>query len=237
MEKSVKFKNSEKFLTSFNRIEKLLKSLLYKQKEAGFSKAVKILRSSNAIVKQYSDDLLEFAELRNAIVHNKVDMAYVIAEPHDSVVARITKIENELARPKKVVPTFSCSVYTFQENDSLFNMLKVIHGKSLSKFPIYNGTEFKGLITQKGITNWIAMNVENSYSIPVETLLVNVLPLEEGDNYKFISSSTPVYEAVEIFRWHIGKGKRLEALLITKNGNPSEKLLGIITAWDILDIP
>lgn len=77
MENSVIYKNSEKFLTSFNRIEKLLKSLLFKRKEAGFSKAVKILRNSNAIVKRYSDDLLEFAELRNAIVHNKVDMAYL----------------------------------------------------------------------------------------------------------------------------------------------------------------
>lgn len=81
------------------------------------------------------------------------------------------------------------------------------------------------------------MNIENNYSVPVETSLKNVLPFEEGDNYKFIGSTTSVYEAVDIFKRHIGKGRRLEALLITRNGNPSEKLLGIITAWDILEIP
>lgn len=237
MEKSVMFKNSEKFLTSFNRIEKLLKALLINRKEAGFSKTVKILRNSNAIVKRYGDDLLEFAELRNAIVHNKVDMAFVIAEPHNSVVERIAEIESELSQPKRVIPRFSRSVYMFQENDSLIAMLKVIHEKSLSKFPIYSGTEFRGLITQKGITNWIAMNIKNNYSIPVETSLVNVLPFEEGNNYKFINSTTSIYEAVDIFKRQIGRGKRLEALLITKNGNPSEKLLGIITAWDVLEIP
>ncbi|OZU87789.1 hypothetical protein CIL03_13850 [Virgibacillus indicus] len=35
----------------------------------------------------------------------------VIAEPHDSVVARIIKIENELLQPKRVIPEFARSVY------------------------------------------------------------------------------------------------------------------------------
>ncbi|WP_253291319.1 hypothetical protein [Virgibacillus proomii] len=77
------YKNSDRFLTSFNRIEKMLRDLLINKKDASFSKAVKILKNSNALIKEYSDDLLEFAELRNAIVHNKIDMTYAIAEPHD----------------------------------------------------------------------------------------------------------------------------------------------------------
>lgn len=65
---------------------------------------VKILRNSNSLVKRYSEDLLEFAELRNAIVHNKVELTHAIAEPHDSIVDKIETIQEELAHPKKLFP-------------------------------------------------------------------------------------------------------------------------------------
>src|SRR5699024_987184 len=105
----------------------------------GFSKIVRILRNSNAVVKRYSNDLLEFAELRNAIVHNTVEMDQAIAEPHETVVAKIVEIEKRLSRPKRVVDVYACDVYSFQESDLLADLLAVICEKNLSKFPIYNG--------------------------------------------------------------------------------------------------
>ncbi|MFD1040518.1 CBS domain-containing protein [Virgibacillus byunsanensis] len=228
--------NSEKFLTTFTRIEKELKSMM-SHEDAGFSRMVKILRDYNGIVKRYGDDLLEFAALRNAIVHNKIDMSYAIAEPHDSVVKRIEDIERELTQPEEVVPLFARKVYTFQETETLSSLLRVVHEKAFSKFPIYNGEDFKGLITQKGITNWIASNVETDELPTMETTLSEVLRFEERGNYKFIKSNTAVLEAVAFFREQIGRGIRLEALLITSNGQSTEKPAGIITAWDILEIP
>ena len=230
------FKNAEKFLTTFNKIDKELKVLL-QSNDVGFSKTVRILRNSNAIVKRYSDELLEFAELRNAIVHNTVEMDQAIAEPHDAVVAKIVEIEKKLSRPKKVIDAYACDVYFFQESDTLTDLLTVTLEKSLSKFPIYSESELTGMITQKGIANWMAGNVKGSVLPSATTLLREVLLFEEGKNYKFISMHTSVYQAIEIFKEQIGEGKRLEALLITKKGDPSEALLGIITAWDILEIP
>ncbi|GAA0414159.1 MAG: CBS domain-containing protein [Bacillota bacterium] len=229
------YKNSERFLTAFNRIEKLLRALLIHKKDVGFSKAVKILRNSNALVRTYSDDLLEFAELRNAIVHNKIDMTHAIAEPHDTIVERIEEIEKELSEPKRVIPLFSRSVYCYQLTDPLNKLLTIIHEKQLSKFPVYQGEEFKGLLTQKGITNWLAGR-KNQDKLNGSCALEEVLPFENQDNTRFIHQGTTIYEAIEIFKEHTSKGERLEALLITKNGKPSSHLLGIITTWDILEI-
>ncbi|GAB3803281.1 CBS domain-containing protein [Virgibacillus kimchii] len=228
------YKNSEKFLTAFTKIEKQLKSRLNNRKDIGFARSVKILRSSNAIVRRYSDDLLSFAELRNAIVHNKIDMAYAIAEPHDSIVERIERIEKELTHPILVGSTFSKKVYTFQESDPLADMLMLIREKDLSKFPIYDNDTFKGLLTQKGIAKWLANN-DGDQRLARETSIKEVLPFEGEENYKFITGKASIYRAVELFREQIGRGKRLEALLITKTGMPQEQLVGIITAWDILD--
>ncbi|MGX4670248.1 CBS domain-containing protein [Cerasibacillus sp. JNUCC 74] len=230
------YKNSDRFLTSFNRIEKMLRDLLINKKDASFSKAVKILKNSNALIKQYSDDLLEFAELRNAIVHNKIDMTYAIAEPHDEIVEKIETIEKELSEPKYVIPTFQKYVYCFQNTDELSKPLKVIHEKKLSKFPIYEGKTYQGLLTQKGITNWLASMEQREEQLKSSYQIKDVLPFENEENSRFIAEDTAIYEAVDLFKEHTSKGRRLEALLITKHGNPSERLLGIITAWDILEI-
>ncbi|MFD1445915.1 CBS domain-containing protein [Oceanobacillus profundus] len=232
---TVVHRNSDRFLTAFNRIEKGLKALLIK-KEMGFSRAVKVLGKSNALIKQFQDDLLEFAELRNAIVHNKTDLMYTIAEPHDSVVERIEAIEIELLKPRKVDPLFIRKVVCFQETEPLSNVLEVVNKQGITKFPVYSGNVFQGLITHKGITKWFSKGIENRLTSLLDARLVEVLECEKRDNFRFISKETSVYEAKEIFKEQIGKGNRLEALLITKEGSSNGGLVGIVTNWDIMEI-
>lgn len=229
------YRNSDRFLTAFNRIEKVLKSFLIK-KEMGFSRAVKVLSKSNAMIKQYQDDLLEFAELRNAIVHNKTDLMYTIAEPHDSVVERIEVIEMELLEPRKVDPLFIRKVIYFQQTESLSNVLEIVNQHGITKFPVYKGNVFQGLITHKGITKWFSKGIGKRLTTLLDAKLVEVLECEKSDNFRFISRETSVYEAKEIFKEQIGKGNRLEALLITSEGNANGSLVGIVTNWDIMEI-
>jgi hypothetical protein len=40
----------------------------------------------------------------------------------------------------------------------------------------------------------------------------------------------------ELFEDHHLAHKKLEAVIITENGNMSEKPLGIITSWDLVEI-
>lgn len=228
-------KNSDVFLASFNRIDKELKSILTR-KEFGFYRAVKILQKSNPLIKRYKDDLLEFAELRNAIVHNRTDVSYVIAEPHESIVESIIKIEEELTKPKIVYSYFARKVYTLQANEKVLTLLEVIREKEFTKFPVYNGKEFLGLITQKGITNWLANELYNGNNIMIEQTLSDVLRYEDNGNYKFISGNSSLYEAVDMFKEQIGNGHRLEAILLTENGDPTESLVGIVTNWDIMKV-
>src|SRR5699024_8057389 len=135
------------------------------------------------------------------------------------------------------IDAYACEVYAFQESHALSDLLAVTREKSLSKFPIYSGDELKGMITQKGMANWMARHMQDGALPSATTMLQDVMPFEESKKYKVTSMHTSVYQAVEIFKEQISEGKRLEALLITKKGHPSEALLGIITAWDILEIP
>jgi len=229
-------KNSEVFLATFNKIDKELGVLMNHTTNMGFSKSVKILQKYNAVVKRYSDDLLEFAELRNAIVHNKVDVSYAIAEPHDSVIERISNIENELSTPKRADRFFRRKVFCLQQGEPIARALALIHEKGFSKIPIYHGQKFTGLLTQKGITKWISKSA-CSGEIAIEDIVIeDVLPFEKQTNCTFIAGDTSVYEAVDVFKEKMVEGNRLEALLITENGNVKEKLTGIITNTDIMKI-
>ncbi|MFS0671802.1 CBS domain-containing protein [Ornithinibacillus sp. 179-J 7C1 HS] len=226
-------RNSDRFITAFNRIDKALDSELESNKGIGFSKAVRILTKYNPVIRRYKDDLLEFAELRNAIVHNRIDIVQVIAEPHDSIVEQIERIEQEITKPKLVIPQFEKQVHSFEINDSLSSLLDAVEEKGYSKFPVYDGENFKGLVTENGITKWLSENKEASTK---EILLHEILPYQKENNHEFINKTASIYEAVELFKENIGKGNRLDALLITNNGEKNEKLLGIITAWDIMGV-
>ncbi len=63
---------ADQFLSSFNRIEKRLRDELDNPRNMGFSEMVRRLsKSKNINVRRAEDDLLQMAQLRNAIVHEK----------------------------------------------------------------------------------------------------------------------------------------------------------------------
>ncbi|TFB22913.1 CBS domain-containing protein [Filobacillus milosensis] len=232
-------KDSERFLFAFNKIEKYLNDHLGGNgHHTGFSQAVNKVSQNHKIVQRFKDDLLEFAVLRNAIVHERTEPEYVIAEPHESTVEKIENVMQELTEPKKVIPRFSREVKSFSVSDSLTDILIVIKESSFSQFPVYEGEEFKGLITGNGITNWLAKTVEDDVLSREDTKLEEILGYEEGpDNYQFVSRDLTIYEAEDIFKEQVNKENRIDAILITHSGKSDESLLGIISSWDIIDIP
>lgn len=56
------------------------------------------------------------------------------------------------------------------------------------------------------------------------------------ENHRFVEAEMSVYEALEVFKSAIGRGKRLEALLITKDGKLSNQLIGIVTPMSMMKI-
>ncbi|MGD6961522.1 CBS domain-containing protein [Fictibacillus phosphorivorans] len=231
-------KNSDKFLSAFNRIDKYLERFQSGDSYITFTQKIKKSESRNAIVRRYKDILLEFADLRNAIVHELTNPVFVIAEPNNWAVEQIEQIESELLKPKTVIPVFQKKVTHFQASDSLAELLTEIRDKDYSQFPIYDGANYLGLITENGITSWMAKNVEEDLIQFSQTKLSEILPhIGEEGNYQFISRNESIYIAEEKFKESFKKGIRLDALLITHNGKPTENLLGIITTWDVIEIP
>lgn len=233
----MRVKNSDRFIVSYNRIEKALATKVEGNGYLPFYRLIDKAKIKNSVVRKYEDDLREFADLRNAIVHHRTDIDYVIAEPHDEIVERIEDIEQRLSNPLTVGALFGCKVHTLQASDQLTSALQMMEDNKFSQVPFYKDGTFAGLITAAGITYWLAgQSTENSISREIPTLSTVYNFEKRKDSFEFVEKDLSVYEADDYFKRAISKGTRLEALLITENGRPTEELIGIITPFDLLKI-
>lgn len=224
-------KNAEIFLNSFNRVEKFLKESLNAPANMGFAESVRRLsRQKNSPIKTFENDLLQMAQLRNAIVHEKISEDFVIAEPNDWAVRRMLEMEKELVEPETVYPRFKKHVTGFEKNISVSDILKKVAEKHYSQFPIYTKGNFLGLITIRGIGLWVAIESQNGPlnfgNKTAEDLLA--LPYKQP-NYRFCARNTTTREVENWFQ----EDPQLEAVLITKNGQENGDLLGIIRPRDL----
>ena len=153
-------RNSERFLTAFNRIDRSLRVIAGIKEFKPFYRLVDQAKKNNPLVRKYEEELRSYADLRNAIVHNRTSLEYVIAEPHKKVVEKIERIDEVLAKPKLVGQLFKKRVLSFQTTDSLEETLKAIRKQKYTQFPVYKNKEFKGLLTTVGITNWLASSMK-----------------------------------------------------------------------------
>ncbi|MFW9940471.1 MAG: CBS domain-containing protein [Candidatus Thorarchaeota archaeon] len=228
--------NSELFLTAFNKIEKYLRRITEKDKGTKFYNMVDIASRSSPMVKHFKIDLKEFADLRNAIVHERTD-EHVLAEPNDRVVIEIENIFLQLTNPPKIIPTFKTDVYSLNENDFVANAVEHMYKNDFSQIPIYMNNGQMKLLTNNTISRWLGACVEDDVFSLYEIKIKDVLKYsEENENFRFMDRNRNYFEVLEQFNSFEKNGKRLEAILITHSGKKSEKLLGIITIWDLTKI-
>src|SRR5205085_815504 len=90
------------------------------------------------------------------------------------------------------------------------------------------------LLSSEGIARWLASCANEVVSLAGHTV-AEVLPLEKPDVFELMSGQSTVDSARQRFHEALGRGIRLRAILITSDGKPSQRLLGIITAADLLE--
>lgn len=224
--------NSERFLDAFYSIEKYLHNLANLDKQDSFTKCINKAKKSNKTVKKYENDLREFSDLRNAIVHERGGGS-VIAEPNDWAVHQIERISSLFLDPPKVIPKFQKEVHSLQFNNPIAIAVKIMFNNSFSQIPIYRENQFIGLLTGETIARWLGSCADDDIFSLHDTYIYQALEFtEDRENYCFIERNAILTDLLD--KWDVDRySKRLEAVLITQNGKPDEKLLGIVTLWDI----
>jgi len=221
----------ERFITAFNRIDKHLRKVTNKHKGVRMPDVIKSYLELHPGWKDV-EAWRAYTSLRNVIEHERYGPYQYLFIPSEDAVRDIERIAQDLQIPTTVGSVFSREVVRVNLDTPLTKVLSLIHENSYSQFPVCAGGKCVGLLTENGITRWLSKHWNTLSPGDFSAVVVQeVLEHEESrENYLYVSTDTYVDDAFYLFR----ERPLLEALLITKDGESTTELLGIITPWDAL---
>jgi len=227
--------NAEKFLDTFNSIEKHLKSKYNNGNYLPFHDLIRRASEKEGVIKKFRKDLFTYADLRNVMVHNVRINGKIIAEPLDEVIERIEYIWTQVQHPEKV-SQFKKKVYYCFSDDVLTKALQFMHEHKISQVPILEKGVIVDVLNASHIADWLTVKkIVSSDEVIIGELLENA---GRNRNFEIISVNMSVFDAAEIYRSSFRKHPvnwYYDALVITPTGKAEEQMMGIIVLKDIAE--
>lgn len=225
------------FFNCFAEIERLLKAKLGRRVNdaVGIRALIEEYEKRNAFWREQADTLRNLTDIRNFLTHQRGgDSDYPVIVTSSSL-ARIRQINDELQRPERVDTIHRKAVVSVAPDQSLASVLSLAFVKGFSQFPVTDGGQFRGFVTENEIIRWIGRHAQTRSSI-VDLARVTVKAvLKEKD---------PHLRGIPIFRFEkldsgvddvmsrFSSEPALEAVLLTATGNKTTPVEGIVTQWD-----
>jgi hypothetical protein len=222
------------FIRLFNELDEHLKKLTRQQRLRTFPERVAEVARHSATVRRWRDELRDFSELRNAIVHDRFYPERIIATPTDEAVSQLRYIVGEIIEPRTLGNQFAGQVACFAPGDPLTNVLRWLRDHDYSQAVIFDGQ--LSILSAKGIARWLSAHTEEACLELAKITVADALPFEQPGNFLVMGRNSTVDEAREAFERELAKGqRRLFAILVTQTGKATQKPLGIVTPWDLIE--
>ena len=211
------------FISAYNEIDTRMRALYRGKGTLGFSDLVRRLAPVQSAVGKYEDELLAFARLRNAIVHNTTGDK-VIAEPTDEATALIVKIAKLLTAPPKLSELKKkAPVVGVESGESVAAAAKLIAKTGYSNLPVYRNGRFVGIVNNRSIVRFLGEalargeNADECLKREAGTLI------GEGDAlyFKVLRESDSVEDAIDAF----SENRRLAAVIVSDAKGAIKKIL------------
>jgi predicted transcriptional regulator len=233
-------RNSDKFVNIYNELDKWMRNIIGVGYEMSHTDLIRRIAGKDKTIRKYEEYLKSFANLRNAIVHNpKVNVFESIAEPHDSKVRLYESIKNTVLHPPLAIDTIavkSNEIKTTNSNQRALDVMRMMKEKTYTHIPVIEDGVLIGVFSENTILSYMVKNedilIERDATI---SEFIDFIPIDkhESEYFKFVSKNTLVIDIEEIFERELEVKRRLGVIFITENGKSGEKILGLVTAWDI----
>lgn len=235
MSTTEQFTRSKRFLDADNQLDRFLRTAVRDDSHPSHSK---LLEASPNIPDRFKPRLRAYAKLRNAIVHDERGIDQPIAEPHAEEVELYEQLLQQILNP----PTAMTRAIQIQEifcvnpSDSAFSVIREMNKKVYTHAPLLDGGCVVGVFSENTVFSYLGHHRE---AILDSTVKINefsdFLPVEAhaSESFEFVSRHTSWTDITKIFRKGMESHYRLGAIFITENGSKSQRLLGMLTSWDI----
>lgn len=228
--------NARRFINAYNDIDYAIRVQHGFKRSMSFSEVVRKAVPLNYVVRKYEDELVDYGRLRNAIIHQSND-EYVIAEPHDDVVAEIEHISELITTPPKAIEAVvDKNVLCVQYDVMLRDVVELIATSDYSNIPVYKNGGLIGIANGQRILDEIGKQITKNVDIddylsstPIEDI---VQKQTNSKYYDVVSKDATIEKVLNIFN----DNRKLIAILITKGGSLNEPPIGIMTGADIINL-
>ncbi len=218
--------NAERFLKAYATIEHNLNRMVCKNDYTPFKKMVQMASRHNAVIAKNEEILKEYSDLRNAIVHQIARTEEVIAEPVDSVTEDIERIASLLNGDENVAAYATTPVMIADETTTVKEAWALLRQVNGDKLPVYERDRFLGIVTMSEIAGWM---IEGKSADDV----VRKLIVSDEPHTKFMCRRASIMDAVLFFDEYMQGSKVSPVILVTENGDVTEKPIGILSSHDL----
>lgn len=188
----------------------------------------------------YRDEIHVIRTLRNMLAHNNMEIDGIeIIHFSPLLLSTLKKITNHIANPILVKECMVKNIFTASFNDKISYLLKKMSEKGISHIPVLDeGYKLLGVFSRNTIFS--KMSLEGMNEISNEDTLeeyAKYLPIEmhENEAFGFIGCDEDIEKAKSLFKRTKANKKRIVMLFVTKSGLRDERVLGILTPWDVLE--
>ena len=201
---------------------------------------IKELSKKNSVVRKYQDELMIIKQVRNINTHQRNDKYGYVVCPNPDMNIKLKTIIDEIKNPPTIYNSNICvkrqNMYCRNIDDTIEETIKVMIEKVYTHIPIFENDVLVGVFSENTLLDIV--NKESAILIGKDTTFrafQDYLKIENhsSEEFKFISRNKNIYDIEDIFKDYFTRNKRLGCVYITENGKENEKILGMLTAWDI----
>lgn len=225
---------ARRFLDAFSLIESVFKSWNDTKSNVSFSNYVHRYSKRNDIIRQYRDNLLEYSQLRNAIVHDRAGNNSVIAEPHEIVVKEIEHIAKMLTKPPLIKDIELRELVVCQISDNFSDVLKKMSEHGFSQMPVLDGVMVVNVLDSSMALHYIYSHVNDNSQIDLKNVKISdVVEMDRTDHFKLVYEDEPIHDVISLFQVQQEKGKALRSIVVLNNESRRKGPVAIITVKDL----
>ncbi|NLA39749.1 MAG: CBS domain-containing protein [Methanomicrobiales archaeon] len=233
-------RNVRKFKSDYNELDRFFTQEVNGPEGHFYENMLKFLRL-NPRYQHFKNDIDYINEVRKIVTH-KENMEGVPVIPTDALCNKLEYTLKQIKNPPKwssiAIP--ANQIYSCTEEDSISDVVKEMANNTYTHVPVVKDGLFEWLLSESVFVQWLSEIIEKEEIITEATSVSQLRKYAKNTNdaYEFLSRDTDIYTIKEKFENAIkekrnGISKRLGVIFITNSGRESEKILGLITAWDV----
>lgn len=230
---------SEKFIALYNQLDTYMRGQLQADRYVDHSTLLREISKKNRLFLNYIQELRTFADMRNMLIHNpyKKD-ADPLFYPHSYIVKRYAEIISNLLNPIKAlkVAVLGPIIFTATLDTPIQKLMKTMTDKNYTHVPIMKNNVMIGIFSENTLLSYLVTNKEGLILKDATVAdFSEFIKLENHINeyFEFVPRNTLLSKVEEIFHKGVKDTKRIAVVYITESGKSTEKILGMITPWDI----